>query len=72
MNQHETKSVIILQEAENSLRFFRGVQANETNEKVTNEFQSIQSLVSVLQDENGEVTIEDFCETSTVLGELSF
>lgn len=46
------------QEAESSLRFFRGVETNETNEKVTNEFQSIQSLMSI--DGLTKVTIKDF------------
>lgn len=42
------------------MRFFRGVEANETNEKVTNEFQSIQSLMSI--DGSTKVTIKDFCK----------
>lgn len=51
------------QEAENSLRYFRGVEANESNEKVTNEFASIQSLMSV--DGLKKVTINDFSETKS-------
>lgn len=46
------------QEAENSLKFFRGLEPNEANEKVTNEFQSIQSLMSV--DGTSKVSIKDF------------
>lgn len=52
----------ILQEAENSLKFFRGVRSDETNEIVLNEFNSIKSLLSVVEGEGTKVTIKDFRE----------
>lgn len=50
-----------MQEAEKSLKFFRGVEQSATNENVTVEFQSIQSLVSA-KSVATKVTISDFCK----------
>lgn len=57
---HFNLMFLFLQDGENSLKFFRGVELNEINENVKNEFASIQSLNSVQQDGTTKVTIKDF------------
>lgn len=58
-NVLEFNFLCVPQEAEKSLKFFRGVVQGETNEKVSNEFQSIVSLISTT-DEGAKVTVKDF------------
>jgi Sugar (and other) transporter len=63
-------SLYFNQEAEKSINFFRGVKTEQSDERVKDEFRSIQSLMSARGEGKSSVLISDFCELAIFESEI--